>query len=67
MITLTLVDGENPDDADGSANGVLVDPGGPGITPAVVPEYPLGLALLAIFMIVAYGLIKRRTRNPKNI
>lgn len=32
-----------------------------------IPEYPLGLPLLAIFMIFAYGLIKRRTRNPKNI
>lgn len=35
--------------------------------PAIIPEYPLGIPLLAIFMIVAYGLIKRRTRNPKNI
>jgi len=34
---------------------------------AIIPEYPLGLPLLAIFMIIAYGLIKRRTRNPKNI
>lgn len=34
---------------------------------AVIPEYPIGLPLLAIFMIIAYGLIKRRTRNPKNI
>jgi hypothetical protein len=33
----------------------------------MIPEYPLGLPLLAIFMIIAYGLIKRRTRNPKNI
>lgn len=32
-----------------------------------IPEYPLGLPLLAIFMVVAYGLIKHRTRNPKNI
>ncbi len=40
---------------------LIVDP-----APAI-PEYPLGLPLLAIFMIIAYGLIKRRTRNPKNI
>jgi subtilase family serine protease len=33
----------------------------------IIPEYPLGLPLLAIFMIFAYGLIKRRTRNPRNI
>jgi hypothetical protein len=30
--------------------------------PAVVPEYPLGLPLLAVFMIVGYGLIRRRTK-----
>jgi len=35
--------------------------------PSVIPEYPLGLPLLAIFMIIAYGLIKRRTKNPRNI
>jgi hypothetical protein len=34
-------------------------------TPAPIPEYPLGLPLLAIFMILAYGLIKRRTSNQK--
>jgi hypothetical protein len=161
VITLTLTDG-GPEDADGSANGVIVDPGGPGVAfdfsisnsggvtvvaggsgsstitltltggtavpvslsasgfpsgasggfvvssvtptdasmltvttspstpvgaytitvtgsgggqthtttftlqvnaPAIVPEYPLGLPLLAIFMIFAYGLIRRRTQN----
>jgi hypothetical protein len=35
--------------------------------PAIVPEYPLGLPLLAIFMIFAYGSIRRRTKTPKNI
>lgn len=35
------------------------------VNPAPVPEYPLGIPLLAIFMIIVYGLIKRRTRNPK--
>jgi hypothetical protein len=29
----------------------------------VIPEYPLGLSVLAIFMVLAYGLIKRRTRT----
>lgn len=33
----------------------------------VISEYPLGLALLAIFMVIGYGLIKRRTRHPKSI
>lgn len=28
-----------------------------------VPEYPYGLAILAIFTIVAYGIIRHRTRN----
>ncbi len=32
------------------------------IDPAVIPEYPLGLPLLAAFMIVGYGLIRRRTK-----
>jgi len=37
------------------------------VNPATpIPEYPLGLPVLAIFMIIAYGLIKRRTRSTKN-
>ncbi len=28
-----------------------------------IPEYPLGLPLLAILTVIAYGLIRRRTRN----
>jgi hypothetical protein len=28
-----------------------------------IPEYPLGLPILAIFTVIAYGLIKRKTRN----
>ncbi len=32
-----------------------------------IPEYPLGLAMLAIFMMIAYGLIKRKALNPENI
>jgi hypothetical protein len=28
-----------------------------------IPEYPLGVAILAIFMLVGYGLVRRRTRN----
>jgi hypothetical protein len=31
----------------------------------VIPEYPLGLALLAIFMVVAYGVIRRKSINPR--
>jgi hypothetical protein len=45
------------------ASGTVTDPGGPAITPAIIPEYPLGLPLLAIFMVIGYGLIRRRTRN----
>jgi hypothetical protein len=33
--------------------------------PSPIPEYPLGLPLLAIFMVLAYGLIKRRMSNQK--
>jgi hypothetical protein len=34
---------------------------------AIIPEYLFGLPPLAIFMIIAYGLIRRRTKNPQNI
>jgi hypothetical protein len=33
--------------------------------PHVIPEYPLGLPILAIFMLVSYGLIRRRTSAKK--
>ena len=33
------------------------------VTPAAIPEYPLGLAVLAVFMILAYGVVRRRTRD----
>lgn len=29
----------------------------------LVPEYPLGLPILGILMIIGYGLVRRRTRN----
>ena len=32
---------------------------------APIPEYPLGLAVIAIFMIIGYGVIRRRTRIDK--
>lgn len=32
------------------------------VTP--VPEYPYGLAILAVFMVLGYAVIKRRTRTP---
>jgi hypothetical protein len=39
----------------------------PFTVPGPIPEYPLGLLVVVIFMVIAYGLIKRRTRNQKNI
>jgi hypothetical protein len=30
---------------------------------AAIPEYPLGLPILAILMLFGYGLVRRRTRN----
>ncbi len=45
---------------DWSMIGVALIPSTP------IPEYPLGLTLLAAFMITAYGLIRRRTALPKN-
>ena len=38
VIKLTLTDGASPDDADGLANGVIVDPGGPTITPPATTQ-----------------------------
>ena len=60
IITLTLT---------ADVTGTINDPGGPTVpvsTPPI-PEYPLGLPLLAIITILAYGVIKRTTRTPKNI
>ena len=34
-------------------------------SPTPIPEYPLGLPLLAILTLVGYGLVRRRTRNDK--
>jgi hypothetical protein len=39
--------------------GVALDPS------AAIPEYPFGLAILSIIMVLAYAVIKRRTRNAK--
>jgi hypothetical protein len=33
--------------------------------PPPIPEYPLGLPILAIFMILAYGVIRHRTGKLK--
>lgn len=34
--------------------------------PSPIPEYPLGLPILAILMLIGYGLVRRRTRNYAN-
>lgn len=35
------------------------------VDPAIIPEYPLGLPVLVIFMLVAYGLIRRQTHSTE--
>lgn len=35
------------------------------VTAATIPEYPIGLPLLAIFMVITYGLIRRKTTITK--
>jgi len=35
--------------------------------PAPIPEYPFGLPILAILTIIVYSMIRRRSKNPKNI
>ncbi|MGA2628096.1 MAG: hypothetical protein ABSF63_13675 [Candidatus Bathyarchaeia archaeon] len=39
---------------------LIVDPAPP------IPEYPLGLPMLAILTIISYGLIRRKTKNTRN-
>jgi hypothetical protein len=39
--------------------------GGSACLTTVVPEYPVGLPILAIFMVVGYGLIRRRTTTKR--
>ncbi len=53
-------------DGDGDCIGFNVIPAVTSTTTTTstpIPEYPLGLALLGIVMILAYGLVRRRTRN----
>ncbi|MCW4028317.1 MAG: hypothetical protein NWE92_01550 [Candidatus Bathyarchaeota archaeon] len=59
VITLTLTDGED-EDADGVANGVIVDPGGPSMPSVmVVPETAFGTTLIGIFAAaLCFALIK---------
>lgn len=45
------------------ATAYLLDTGFKTPLPTPIPEYPLGLPLLGIFMIITYGLIRRRTKN----
>lgn len=52
-VGFTIVGTNTPDNAVSSLT----------VNPTVVPEYPFGLPLLAIFMVIAYGLIKRRTSS----
>lgn len=46
-----------------------VTPNGPALPQPTIPEYPLGIPLLAIFMLIAYSLIKRQTseRNSERL
>lgn len=37
--------------------------GSVGVTATPIPEYPLGLPLLAILLVVGYGLVRRRIKN----
>ena len=36
------------------------------VVPAVIPEYLIGLAILAIFMILVYAVIRRSTRTAQS-
>lgn len=42
-LTITLTDGATPDDSDGSANGIISDPGGPSETPAQATQQLINL------------------------
>ena len=49
---------------DDSYSGVVDTACDPFTVGPPIPEYPLGLPILAIFMIIGYGVIRRRTRIP---
>ncbi|MGP8069200.1 MAG: hypothetical protein ACLP5V_04870 [Candidatus Bathyarchaeia archaeon] len=38
---------------------IVIDP----LTFSTIPEYPVGLTVLGLFMVLAYSIIRRRTRN----
>lgn len=47
-----------------ASTAYLLDTGFKTPLPAPIPEYPLGLLLLGIFMVIAYGLIRRKRAVP---
>lgn len=61
VITITLQDG-GIGDADGIANGVIIDQGGPALPPAKVPALtPIGMmALVGLFSIIAVVSIRKK-------
>jgi hypothetical protein len=71
-ISITLTDG-GTGDADGTANGVIVDPGGLAIlvVVGVIPEVPLGTILAALSMTIALGtyvtIPRRRSKRLNTI
>ena len=64
VITITLQDG-GTGDADGAANGVIVDQGGPASPPAQVPALtPIGIAaLVGLLSIIAMSVIVRKRKK----
>ncbi|MGA2627692.1 MAG: hypothetical protein ABSF63_11640 [Candidatus Bathyarchaeia archaeon] len=66
--TVTLAAGQYNvfDSGDSSCTSFTVVPAVTSTTTTVttpIPEYPYGLALLAVFMVLGYAVVKRRTRN----
>jgi hypothetical protein len=71
-ISITLTDG-GTGDADGTANGVIVDPGALALLVpiGVIPEVPLGTVLATLSMTIALGayvtIPRRRSKRLINI
>ena len=54
-ITLTLSAGQYSFQIQNEVSCILFT-----VVPASIPEYPYGLALLAVFMVLGYAVVKRR-------
>lgn len=65
VMMVPLTDGDANSDCDGLANGVIVDPGGPGGVSGI-PEYPAEPIIALIGSLTIFFMIRRRVRFGRN-